>query len=117
MNNREKLDAIFDQVETVIMCRQHPVTGLMPASTAVTTHGDYTDAWGRDNVYSIMSIWALGLAYRRQHESERADQLEQTTIKLMRGLLLSMMRQADKVEKFKHHHWGTKRAVKSKANC
>ncbi|BCD98549.1 phosphorylase kinase alpha/beta subunit [Marinagarivorans cellulosilyticus] len=102
MNNREKLDAIFDQVETVIMCRQHPVTGLMPASTAVTTHGDYTDAWVRDNVYSIMSIWALGLAYRRQHESERADQLEQTTIKLMRGLLLSMMRQADKVEKFKH---------------
>ncbi|HEY7774758.1 MAG TPA: glycoside hydrolase family 15 protein, partial [Marinagarivorans sp.] len=102
MNNREKLDAIFDQVETVVMSRQHPVTGLMPASTAVTTHGDYTDAWVRDNVYSIMCIWALGLAYRRQHESERADQLEQTTIKLMRGLLLSMMRQADKVEKFKH---------------
>lgn len=102
MSNREKLDAIFDQVETVVMSRQHPVTGLMPASTAVTTHGDYTDAWVRDNVYSIMCIWALGLAYRRQHESERADQLEQTTIKLMRGLLLSMMRQADKVEKFKN---------------
>ncbi len=102
MNHREKLDQIFKQVETVIMSRQHPVTGLMPASTAVTTHGDYTDAWVRDNVYSIMSIWALGLAYRRQHETERADQLEQTTIKLMRGLLFSMMRQANKVEKFKH---------------
>lgn len=102
MNPREKLDKIFDQVESVIMCRQHPVTGLMPASTAVTTHGDYTDAWVRDNVYSIMSIWALGMAYRRQLETERADQLEQTTIKLMRGLLLSMMRQSDKVEKFKN---------------
>ena len=80
MNQRDKLDKIFDQVESVIMSRQHPVTGLMPASTAVTTHGDYTDAWVRDNVYSIISIWALGMAYRRQHESERADQLEQTTI-------------------------------------
>ncbi len=102
MKLREKLDTIFNQVESVIMSRQHPVTGLMPASTAVTTHGDYTDAWVRDNVYSIMSVWALGLAYRRQHETERADQLEQTTIKLMRGLLLSMMRQANKVEKFKN---------------
>lgn len=104
MNTREQLDKIFDQVETVIMSRQHPATGLMPASTSVNTHGDYTDAWVRDNVYSIISVWALGLAYRRQHEPERADQLEQTTIKLMRGLLLSMMRQADKVEKFKHTH-------------
>jgi phosphorylase kinase alpha/beta subunit len=102
MNKREQLDSIFDQVETVIMCRQHPVTGLMPASTSINTHGNYTDAWVRDNVYSIICIWTLGLAYRRQHETERADQLEQTTIKLMRGLLLSMMRQAYKVEKFKH---------------
>jgi phosphorylase kinase alpha/beta subunit len=32
------------------LARQHPVTGLLPASTAITVHGDYTDAWVRDNV-------------------------------------------------------------------
>jgi hypothetical protein len=101
MHHRQTLDQIFAQIDAIVMSRQHPVTGLMPASTAVTTHGNYTDAWVRDNVYSILCIWACGRAYRRQQEQERADQLEQTTIKLMRGLLLSMMRQADKVEKFK----------------
>lgn len=96
------LDRIFREVETVILSRQHPVSGLLPASTSVNAHGDYTDAWVRDNVYSIMSIWCLGMAYRRFGNAERSDQLEQSTIKLMRGLLISMMRQAAKVETFKH---------------
>ena len=102
MNKLDHLDTIFHQVESVILSRQHPVTGLMPASTSINAHGNYTDAWVRDNVYSIMSVWALGLAYKRQNNKNAADQLEQATIKLMRGLLLSMMRQADKVETFKH---------------
>lgn len=97
-----QLDRYFVQVDALLLRRQDPVTGLFPASTAVTVHGDYTDAWVRDNVYSIQAVWGLALAYRRASvDSTRAYLLEQTVVKLMRGLLLAMMRQAAKVERFK----------------
>lgn len=102
MKRKGKLEQLFEEVSSVILCRQHPVTGLLPASTSVNTHGDYTDAWVRDNVYSIMCVWCLSMAFRRFGDATRQDELEQATIKLMRGLLMSMMRQANKVEKFKH---------------
>ncbi len=102
MKQTQLLERLYAEVETVILSRQHPVTGLLPASTAVNNHGDYTDAWVRDNVYSIMSVWALGIAFRRQGNEHKADQLGQSTIKLMRGLLQSMMRQSRKVEAFKY---------------
>lgn len=102
MKRKAILDKIFREVEAVILSRQHPVTGLFPASTSINAHGNYTDAWVRDNVYTIMSIWSLGMAYRHFGSVDRADQLEQATIKMMRGLLTSMMRQAPKVETFKH---------------
>ncbi|WP_051085337.1 glycoside hydrolase family 15 protein [Hahella ganghwensis] len=95
------LDQLYNDVNSVILSRQHPVTGLLPASTSVNTHGDYTDAWVRDNVYSIICVWGLSLAYRHEGDSIRSDQLEQACIKLMRGLLQAMMRQAAKVEQFK----------------
>ncbi len=98
----DPLEAYFQQVQDIILSRQHWVTGLLPASTAVTVHGNYTDAWVRDNVYSILSAWGLALAYRRTGDSnDRAYLLEQSVVKLMRGLLTAMMRQAAKVEKFK----------------
>lgn len=97
------LDRYYEQVRDIILNRQNCITGLLPASTAVTTHGNYTDAWVRDNVYSILAAWGLGLAYRkREDRNERAYILEQSVVKLMRGVLTAMMRQADKVEKFKH---------------
>ncbi len=102
MKQSQLLERLYDEIESVILSRQHPVTGLLPASTAINNHGNYTDAWVRDNVYSIICVWALGMAYRRQGERARSDQLEQATIKLMRGLLQAMMRQAHKVEGFKH---------------
>ncbi len=102
MKTTELLNKLYQDIHSIILTRQHPVTGLLPASTAITTHGDYTDAWVRDNVYSILSVWSLGIAYRRHGETERSDELNQATIKLMRGLLQSMMRQSDKVETFKH---------------
>lgn len=102
MKHTQLLERLFTEVQTVILNRQHPVTGLLPASTSVNNHGDYTDAWVRDNVYSIMSVWALGIAYRRQGERHKSDLLEQSTVKLMRGLLQAMMRQANKVEAFKY---------------
>lgn len=102
MKHKQLLERLFAEVETVILSKQHPVTGLLPASTAITSHGDYRDAWVRDNVYSIVSVWALSIAFKHQGETFKSDLLEQSTIKLMRGLLQSMMRQANKVEAFKH---------------
>lgn len=102
MKQSQLLERLYAEIETVILSKQHPVTGLLPASTAINNHGDYTDAWVRDNVYSIICVWSLGLSFRRQGEVTRSDILEQSTIKLMRGLLQSMMRQAHKVEAFKY---------------
>ncbi|ACE85961.1 glycoside hydrolase family 15 protein [Cellvibrio japonicus] len=102
MKHSQLLERLYSEIHTVILNRQHPVSGLLPASTAVNNHGDYTDAWVRDNVYSVICVWSLGLAYRRQGENHRSDLLEQATIKLMRGLLQAMMRQAHKVEAFKY---------------
>lgn len=101
-SNEQKLKQLYHEIKTVILSRQNPVTGLLPASTAVNTHGDYTDAWVRDNVYSIIAPWALSLALKKSGDHHWADELEHATIKLMRGLLQAMMRQSEKVEAFKH---------------
>ncbi|MDY0748627.1 glycoside hydrolase family 15 protein [Paucibacter sp. R3-3] len=93
-----------EQVRDIILSRQDPHTGLLPASTAITVHGDYTHAWVRDNVYSIQAVWALALAWRRAGSDggrEKAEPLENAVVRLMRGLLAAMMRQAHKVERFK----------------
>ncbi|QLE56472.1 glycoside hydrolase family 15 protein [Nostoc sp. TCL26-01] len=98
----ERLEYYYQQIKVIILVRQNPITGLLPASTAVTAHGDYTDAWVRDNVYSILGVWGLALAYRKVDEDKgRTYELEHSVIKLMRGLLFTMMRQAHKVEQFK----------------
>lgn len=101
--SQHPLDSYYKQVQDIILKRQDCISGLLPASTAITAHGNYTDAWVRDNVYSILAVWGLGLAYRRQEDKTgKAYHLEQSTVKLMRGLLTAMMRQVPKVEKFKH---------------
>ncbi len=100
-----QLDDYYKEVKAVILSKQHPITGLLPASTAINQHGNYTDAWVRDNVYSIMAVWALGLAYRKIDDTGgRTYELEQSSVKLMRGLLQAMMQQSAKVETFKHTH-------------
>src|SRR5688572_26858943 len=99
---RAQLDEFYTQIRTVVLDKQHPVSGLLPASVAVTAHGNYRDAWVRDNVYSVLAVWGLGLAYRRLDGDEgRGYELQQRTVKLMRGLLRAMMAQAHKVETFK----------------
>ncbi|HQR73293.1 MAG TPA: glycoside hydrolase family 15 protein [Sulfurovum sp.] len=100
-----RLDRHFEVIEKIILRRQDAVTGLLPASTAVNAHGDYTDAWVRDNVYSILSVWGLALAYKKYNPlHHRTFVLSGSVVKLMRGLLLAMMRQSDRVEAFKNTH-------------
>ena len=96
------LEKHFRTIQSVILSRQDPITGLLPASTAITAHGDYTDAWVRDNVYSILSVWGLALSYHNHTpHHHRTHILSQSVVKLMRGLLSAMMRQADHLEAFK----------------
>ena len=97
----ERLAACTAQARAIILARQDPVTGLLPASTAITVHGDYTHAWVRDNVYSILGVWALELAHRERNPAIAAE-LQGRVIALMRGLLAAMMKQSHKVERFKH---------------
>lgn len=51
------------------------MTGLLPAGA------EHPDAWVRDNVYSILAVWGLGLAYRknadRDEDKAKAYELEQ----------------------------------------
>jgi phosphorylase kinase alpha/beta subunit len=102
MNRSQQLDRYYRAVQSIVLSRQNPITGLFPASTAITAHGDYTDAWVRDNVYTILAVWGLALAYRKVDAPPgRLFELEQSVVKLMRGLLFCMLRQADKVEQFK----------------
>ena len=62
---RDLLLQLDDAISRVVLSRQHPITGLLPASTAHTVHGNYGDAWVRDCVYSIQCVWGLALAHRR----------------------------------------------------
>uniref|UniRef100_A0AAY5KRB8 Phosphorylase b kinase regulatory subunit n=1 Tax=Esox lucius TaxID=8010 RepID=A0AAY5KRB8_ESOLU len=99
-NSGVQLDGFARLVHETILCNQNPVTGLLPCSA------QQPDAWVRDNVYSILAVWGLGMAYRknadRDEDKAKAYELEQSVVKLMQGLLQCMMRQVAKVERFKH---------------
>lgn len=51
------------------------MTGLLPSSE------ENSHAWVRDNVYAILSVWALALAYRKtadlDEDRAKAYELEQ----------------------------------------
>ncbi|KAF4523628.1 hypothetical protein B566_EDAN010137 [Ephemera danica] len=98
-NSGVRLDYYQRIVHKIILRHQNPVTGLFPAS-AENSH-----AWIRDNVYCILAVWGLSMAYKKiaDMDEDRAKtyELEQSCVKLMRGLLMAMMQQKDKVEHFK----------------
>lgn len=98
-NSGVRLDFYQRIVHKLIMTHQHPVTGLFPAS-AENNH-----AWIRDNVYCILAVWGLSMSYKKMadQDEDRAKtyELEQSCVKLMRGLLMAMMQQKEKVENFK----------------
>eukprot|EP00123_Amoebidium_parasiticum_P014558 comp22555_c0_seq1/m.34320 comp22555_c0_seq1/g.34320 ORF comp22555_c0_seq1/g.34320 comp22555_c0_seq1/m.34320 type:complete len:1285 (-) comp22555_c0_seq1:310-4164(-) len=108
----------YELVYNTILIQQHPVTGLLPSfyeagtpkTPAVATENQSPQsklqwhAWVRDNVYSILAVWGLALAFKKSVDTVSialAYELEQSVVKLMRSLLFSMMCQAPKVERFK----------------
>uniref|UniRef100_A0A1A9X0B4 Phosphorylase b kinase regulatory subunit n=1 Tax=Glossina brevipalpis TaxID=37001 RepID=A0A1A9X0B4_9MUSC len=103
MRSRSNSGACLDHyqriVHRLIMSHQEPVTGLFPASN------NNSHAWVRDNVYCILAVWGLSMAYKKiaDQDEDRAKcyELEQSCVKLMRGLLMAMINQKDKVERFK----------------
>ncbi|XP_078369919.1 phosphorylase b kinase regulatory subunit alpha, liver isoform-like isoform X2 [Oculina patagonica] len=108
-NSIVRLDWYHRLVNRTILDFQDPVTGLLPPKINWNTYksgsSDYKDGWVRDNVYSILAVWGLSLAYNKNADMDedraRAHELTQAVVKCMRGLLLCMMRQVNKVEKFK----------------
>lgn len=98
-NSGVRLDYYQRVVHKLILDHQQPVTGLFPASP-LNDH-----AWIRDNLYCILAVWGLSMAFKKiaDQDEDRAKtyELEQSCVKLMRGLLMAMMQQKDKVEKFK----------------
>ncbi|XP_015440099.1 PREDICTED: probable phosphorylase b kinase regulatory subunit alpha [Dufourea novaeangliae] len=98
-NSGVRLDYYQRIVHNIIMNHQNAVTGLFPASP------ENDHAWVRDNVYCILAVWGLSMAYKKiaDADEDRAKtyELEQSCVKLMRGLLMAMMQQKEKVEKFK----------------
>ncbi|VEN63546.1 unnamed protein product [Callosobruchus maculatus] len=98
-NSGVRLDYYQRLLHNVIMEHQNPVTGLFPVSL------ENNHAWIRDNVYCVLSVWGLSMAYKKMadQDEDRAKtyELEQSCVKLMRGLLMCMMQQKEKVERFK----------------
>ncbi|XP_063718405.1 phosphorylase b kinase regulatory subunit alpha, liver isoform-like isoform X2 [Symsagittifera roscoffensis] len=102
-NSGAMLDVYYHQLTIILDELQHPLTGLLSNRDPKAQY--YHHAWMRDNVYCCLSTWGLSLAYRKcttDRDSEaRVNQLERSVVKLMRGLMMCMMMQSDKIETFK----------------
>ncbi|KAK8781960.1 hypothetical protein V5799_016699 [Amblyomma americanum] len=95
-----RLDYFYNMLYRTVVEHQDPVTGLIPGHKFSGHH-----AWVRDNVYCVLAMWALSLAYKKNADVDEdkatAYELEHRSVKLMRGLLVAMMNQKDKLERFK----------------
>ncbi|XP_072135738.1 phosphorylase b kinase regulatory subunit beta isoform X3 [Mobula birostris] len=99
-NLSDKLDRYYSYVKSTVLNYQSAATGLFPNKTV----GNCNKAKVRDCLYCAAGIWAVALAYRRIDDDKgRTHELEYSAIKCMRGILYCYMRQADKVESFKHN--------------
>lgn len=67
-------------VSTVVF--QNPITGLFPSTP------NHPHAWVRDNTYSVLAVWALALAYRKNADLDedraKAYELEQVCRDLLK---------------------------------
>ncbi|KAK3769886.1 hypothetical protein RRG08_036931 [Elysia crispata] len=97
-NSGIRLDYYQRLVNNSILKYQSPMTGMISGN-------DKNHSWVRDNVYCIMAVWGLALAYKKtvdlDEDRAKAYELEKAVVHAMRGLLRSMQMQSDKVEQFK----------------
>ncbi|KAH9504320.1 hypothetical protein Btru_064619 [Bulinus truncatus] len=97
-NSGIRLDYYQRLVNRCILRYQNPATGLISGN-------DRNHSWVRDNVYCIMAVWGLALAYRKtvdlDEDRAKAYELEKAVVEAMRGLLRAMLMQSEKVENFK----------------
>ena len=67
-----------------------------------------------------MGVWALSLAYKKgaDYDEDRAKayELERSCVKCMRGLLTSMTRQLEKIERFKED-FSPRDSIHAKFGC
>jgi hypothetical protein len=105
-NSGVRLDYYQRIVYRTILAHQDPVTGLLPSNPGATSQ----HSWVRDNVYSVMAVWALALAYRKNADldEDRAKtyELEQVSFISYEHNLL------DHSQKFSLYQ-ESKRAIKS----
>lgn len=75
-----KLEYYHKVVQKTILNNQNPMTGLLAASNE-TDH-----SWVRDNVYSILAVWGLALAYKKHADKDfgraKAYELEQCVVSI-----------------------------------
>eukprot|EP00124_Ichthyophonus_hoferi_P004407 Ihof_evm1s480 gene=Ihof_evmTU1s480 len=88
-----------------ILAHQNAATGLFPSRLILTAEDEEQpehDGWVVENVFTIISIWALAMAFRKiDNDKGRRYELEQASAKCFRGLLTCMMREANKAEELK----------------
>ncbi|XP_046843566.1 phosphorylase b kinase regulatory subunit beta-like isoform X2 [Xenia sp. Carnegie-2017] len=98
---KRKLNLFYNIVKQRILRHQSGSLGLFPLHPFGNKPNE---GHVRDNVYCAQVLWALALAYRQVDDDQgRNYELEQSAVKCMRGILFCYMRQAEKVEKFKHN--------------
>uniref|UniRef100_A0A8C2GXS8 Phosphorylase b kinase regulatory subunit n=1 Tax=Cyprinus carpio TaxID=7962 RepID=A0A8C2GXS8_CYPCA len=91
-NSGVKLDNYARTLQQTILCHQRS-----PVCTIKSASNIHNCDFSNNNVYCILSVWALSLAYRknadRDEDKAKAYELEQSVVKLMRGLLQCTIRQ------------------------
>ncbi|KAI4464851.1 phosphorylase b kinase regulatory subunit [Holotrichia oblita] len=92
-----QLDIYYGLVKRQLLRYQSPITGLFPVLSSDTEVGSV-----RESVYCAAAIWGLYQAYRRIDDDRgKSYELGQSTVKCMRGILESWIRQSYRIELFK----------------
>eukprot|EP01134_Creolimax_fragrantissima_P002148 CFRG2148T1 len=104
----QRLEKSYQYVKRYILSHQSATTGLFPTYLRLYESGsenseEDSSAWIFDNVYTVVSVWALSVAYRKvDNDDGRTYELQQSVVKCMRGILSCYMREAvGNVEAFK----------------
>ncbi|XP_071785537.1 phosphorylase b kinase regulatory subunit beta-like [Asterias amurensis] len=95
------LHSYYILVKEQLLEHQSATIGLYPSNPGNTKRAHIAHV--RDSIYCAVATWSLALAYRKiDNDHGRTYELEQSSVKCMRGILYCYLRQADKLEKFKY---------------